>query len=69
LTRGSPGPGLFGLALGADGAWRFASNVELVAGIGIEDVFLTTHLKIRGVPSTSLAPWSAIGETGLRFDF
>jgi hypothetical protein len=57
-----------GLALGADGSWRFASNVEVVAGIGIEDLFPTAYVEVRGMRLATL-PWSAIGETGLRIDF
>jgi hypothetical protein len=66
---GSPPGRLPGLALGVDGSWRFATNVELVAGVGIEDVFLYTYVDVPGARQTTLAPWSAIGETGLRFDF
>jgi hypothetical protein len=68
LRLGSPGPGLPGLALGADGSWRFASNVELVVGIGIEDLFHPTHVEVRGALLATIA-FSAVGETGLRIDF
>jgi hypothetical protein len=63
------GGGVPGLALGVDGSWRFATNVELVAGVGIEGVFLTTYVDVPGARQTTLGPWSAIGETGMRFDF
>jgi hypothetical protein len=58
-----------GLELGVDASWRFASDVELVAGLGIEDVFTTTHVAIDHTTVATLSPVSAFAEAGLRLDF
>jgi hypothetical protein len=59
-----------GLDVVADVSWRFAPDVELVAGCGIEDLFGTAYLDIRGSGRVAtLTPLSATAETGLRLDF
>ncbi len=58
-----------GLELGVDGAWRFASDIELVVGLGVEDVFTTTYVAIDHDTVATLSPVSAFAEAGLRLDF
>jgi hypothetical protein len=58
-----------GVGLGVDASWLFASDVELVVGAGIEDVFAPTHVEVKSVTQVNLSPLSAVGEAGLRLDF
>ena len=58
-----------GLGLGADASWLFASDVELVAGAGIEEVFRSTDVDVQGVNVATLSPLSVVAEAGLRVDF
>jgi hypothetical protein len=58
-----------GLDVAADVSWRFAPDVELVAGGGIEDLFGTAYVDIRGGRVATLTPLGVTAETGLRLDF
>jgi hypothetical protein len=58
-----------GLDVAADVSWRFAPDVELVAGAGIEELFGTAYLDIGGKRVATLTPLGVTGETGLRLDF
>jgi hypothetical protein len=56
-----------GIGLGGDASWLFASDVELVAGAGIEDIF--AYVEVKSVRPVNLSPLSAVGQAGLRLDF
>jgi hypothetical protein len=58
-----------GLDVAADVSWRFAPDVELVAGGGIEDLFGTAYVDIRGGRVATLTPLGVTAEAGLRLDF
>lgn len=57
-----------GFDIAADASWRFASDVELVAGGGIEALLGTAYVDVQG-KRLDLTPLNAIGEIGLRLDF
>jgi hypothetical protein len=57
-----------GLGLVADVSWRFAPDVELVAGGGMEDVFVSGYVDIGPVQKATLSPLNAVAEAGLRLD-
>jgi hypothetical protein len=58
-----------GLDVAANVSWRFAPDVEIVAGGGIEELFGTAYLDIHGGHVATLTPLAVTAETGLRLDF
>jgi hypothetical protein len=76
FANGNPTPddrsGLLpGADLMADASWGLTPDVELILGGGIEDVFASTEVTVRGVgvQRATLSPWHASLEGGLRLRF
>jgi hypothetical protein len=65
-TQYKPAPGL---GLGVDVSWLFASDVELVAGAGVDDIFVPTDVYVQDMLKATLSPLSVVAEAGLRLDF
>ena len=49
--------------------WRLGENVDLLAGVGVEDMMATTYVDVNGTRMATLPPLSVIGEVGLRGRF
>jgi hypothetical protein len=60
---------LSGVDFVADGSWRVGSDVDIVAGAGLEDVFGTTYVVVAGKQVDSLPTLSPVAEVGLRLEF
>ena len=49
--------------------WMFAPEVGLVAGLGIEDTFASTYVRVGGAPAATLPPLQGVAEAGFRLRF
>jgi hypothetical protein len=58
-----------GIAGAMDVGWLLAGNTDLLAGLGIEDVFSPTYLDLQGTRVATLPPLRAFGEMGCRLRF
>jgi hypothetical protein len=52
-----------------EGNWLFASEIGLLAGIGLEDFFASTYIYVRNAPKLTLPPVRALADVGLRLRF
>jgi hypothetical protein len=60
---------LSGADVVVEGDWLFASDVELVLGLGIADVFAPTYVNVQGGWSGSIPPVRGLAEAGFRLRF
>jgi hypothetical protein len=60
---------LFGVGVSVDLRWLFASNLEAVAGIGVDDVFSPTYVLVQDVPAATFPAVHGIGRLGLGMGF
>jgi hypothetical protein len=49
--------------------WLLASEVDVIVGGGIEDVFDPTYVNVRGVQVTTIPPLRLVAEVGVRARF
>jgi hypothetical protein len=60
---------LSGAGLGVDLRWLAATNLEVLAGIGVDDVFSPTYIVVRGLPAKTLPAVRGLGSFGLAIGF
>jgi len=60
---------LSGLDVLVDGSWRFASDVDAILGVGLEDVFAPTYVNLQGARVATLPALRVVAEAGLRLRF
>jgi hypothetical protein len=60
---------LSGAGVSADLGWLFAPNLEVRAGMGMDDVFSPTYVLVRGVPTLTFPPLRGFGHLGLAVGF
>jgi hypothetical protein len=49
--------------------WRLGANVEVVVGVGFEEMLARTNVDLNGTRMATLPPLSAVAEGGLRLRF
>jgi len=52
-----------------EGDWLFATDVEVVLGLGLADVFAPTYVDVHGTRVATITPLRALGELGFRLRF
>jgi hypothetical protein len=60
---------LSGVDLVADASLRLGSEVQLLVGGGVEDLFAPTYVDVQGVRVATLPPLRGLAEAGLRLSF
>jgi hypothetical protein len=60
---------LLGAGIGTDLRWRFASNVDGLAGVGVDDVFSPTYVVVRGMSTVTFPAVRGLGRLGLTIGF
>lgn len=51
-----------------EAGWQLSGDADVVLGLGIEDVFITTHITLQGEVAT-IPPVSAVANAGVRLRF
>jgi hypothetical protein len=52
-----------------EGDWLFATDVEVVLGLGLADVFAPTYVDVQGTRVATIPPLRGLGEVGFRLRF
>jgi hypothetical protein len=60
---------LSGLDAVVEVEWRLGANVEVVVGVGFEEMLARTNVDLNGTRMATLPPLSAVAEGGLRLRF
>jgi hypothetical protein len=60
---------LSGLDAVIEAEWRLGANVDVVAGVGVEEMLARTNVDLNGTRMATLPPLSAVAEVGLRLRF
>ncbi len=60
---------LSGVDAVVEGDWLFASDVEVVLGLGLADVFAPTHVDVQGTQVANIPPLRGLAEVGFRLRF
>jgi hypothetical protein len=60
---------LSGLDAVVDAEWRLGGSVDVVVGVGLEEMLARTNVDLNGTRVGTLPPLSAVGEGGLRLRF
>jgi hypothetical protein len=60
---------LSGLDAVIEAEWRLGANVDVVGGVGVEEMLATTNVDLNGTRMATLPPLSAVAEVGLRLRF
>jgi hypothetical protein len=58
-----------GAGIGTDLRWRFASNVDGLAGVGVDDVFSPTYVVVRGASTVTFPAVRGLARLGLSIGF